>query len=138
MISIKAFVKPVFLIVVGFCITACVSGTTPRSKTLFVLKWIAQLLHECDAAPGNHQASVNCLEDHVQAKNWRGGDVNAILLDGFGRLIRLSPGRECAVVPNCAPYSLGENGVDECGFGDDLSITHGCGVPSEGKRARVN
>ena len=72
--------------------------------------------------PESNVGLVNLFENAYESPDWRGPyfgrRVEAV--DSWGQPLVYRYPAECAPTPDFDLYSVGENGVDECGRGDDI------------------
>lgn len=81
------------------------------------------MLEQCALQAGAQPRSaidpMSCI--HEYAKD-NGIPVSILTKDAFGQTLILERTEACGDKRFCGPYSLGANGVDECGNGDDLVL----------------
>lgn len=97
-------------------ILGCSVNTSIDSVNRAKLKRVVSILGSCDKKIKTIE--MDCI--YIYAKE---NDVplDSLILDAYGRKIILNT-KHCPALKNNSPYSVGKNGLDECGRGDDVVI----------------
>lgn len=104
------------------CVGSCSGDVSEESWTLARVDRVRLILESCSGDRSSELGAVKCLEEYADISNISRKDINYILLrDGYNRRIVVSTTAGCVGKNPPIPYSLGKNGVDECGLGDDVS-----------------
>lgn len=80
---------------------------------------LGQCALEAGAQPRSATDPMSCI--HEYAKN-NDIPISVLTKDAFGQTLILERTGACGDNRFCGPYSIGANGVDECGKGDDLVL----------------
>lgn len=99
--------------------SGCELRTSQISITEALLRQIDRTLADCNVAVEATAEVMNCLDLYAQAHQIT---LESVLVDGFGNQLVTMRSDKCSEEDFCGPYSLGVDGVDQCGRSDDIVL----------------
>lgn len=101
-------------------LVGCTLKADAESRTKANLLRVDAWLRQCQER--GVVGADQCIAIHGKELGLAPDKYHALIEDGYGRKLITEPAMSCDRRRFCGPYSIGKNGVDNCGLSDDLLL----------------
>lgn len=109
------------ILVVIFLIANSRLVVTKQSNTEARIRLVKTLFADCKKIDGQNFDRIRCVYEYGRRNGFPEERRVSWSVDGYGRPLVLTPSATCTAGRSCSVYSIGKNGIDECGRGDDIT-----------------
>ena len=107
-----------FILSVSLFFSGCMLTTSAQSITEAKLRRIVKIVESCSLPAETEHRAHRCLEAYAIEKAI---PIESLTMDAYeGRIVLHS---DVCTSQQKHPYSAGKNGLDECGRGDDITLS---------------
>lgn len=112
-----------FLTLAFILLISCDSRHGKKHLTQHNVNMVTRSMEYCEGGIDDDPALLECVREYLEEIGHPVRAAEPLLRDGNDVPIIFNNTEACRSVQSIIPYSVGENRVDECGFGDDITAS---------------